>query len=46
MTPQEEEWIKWCEFNGWHPPSANDLIPTPKHETQPEMFEFIPIEYK
>lgn len=43
MTHEEEEWIKWTELHGWHKPSANDLIPTPKQETPPEVIEYIPI---
>jgi hypothetical protein len=26
-----EEWLRWMKYHGWHHPTANDLIPTPSH---------------
>ena len=44
--PQEiEKWFNWCKNFGWHKPTANDLIPTPKQEPVPDVIKYQPTDW-
>ena len=36
----QDEWLEWMQHFGWHKPTANDLIPTPKPEPTPDTIEY------
>lgn len=41
IDPKDQDaWLNWMQHFGWHRPTANDLLPTPKQEPIPDMIEY------